>query len=127
MPVDTINRAVPLILRGRSAMPRAALGVRLTPDSVVARLGWRGALVGELVPGGGAETAGLRATEAVPQGGIRFGDLIVGVDGRRVGSGEELRALLADREPGERVELELLRDPAGRAEAARVQVELRSP
>lgn len=52
--------------------------------------------------------------------GIRMGDVIVGVDGRRVERGSDVQTLLATREPGDRVNVTLIR--AG--ETLEVPVEL---
>jgi S1-C subfamily serine protease len=91
VPVATLERVVPQLERdGR--VRRAYLGVSTT----TAR---RGALVREATEPGPAARAGLRS-----------GDVIVAVGGRRVSESEDVAAVVADRRPRERVEVEYLRD-----------------
>ncbi len=78
------------------ALPLAPAAPRLGVSAVDAADGVR---VAEVVPGGGAEQAGLRA-----------GDVISGVDGRAVASVEQLRERLRDFAPGETVAVTVLRD-----------------
>lgn len=59
----------------------------------------RGALVREVTEPGPAARAGLRS-----------GDVIVAVGGRRVRGSGDVAAVVADRRPRERVEVEYLRD-----------------
>ena len=55
-----------------------------------------GALLAEILPGGPADEAGLVA-----------GDVVVGVDGQPVSSGEDLVNAISDHQPGDHVTLEL--------------------
>jgi S1-C subfamily serine protease len=91
VPVATLERVVPQLERdGR--VRRAYLGVSTTSAR-------RGALVREATEPGPAARAGLRS-----------GDVIVAVAGRRVRESEDVAAVVADRRPRERVEVEYLRD-----------------
>jgi serine protease Do len=63
----------------------------------------RGALVGEVEPGGPADKAGIRA-----------GDLIVRVDQTDIAHAEELPRLVARNAPGSRVKVEVVRERASR-------------
>lgn len=58
-----------------------------------------GALVVEVVSGGPADEAGIKA-----------GDVIVAVDGERLGSDDDLRTILADYAPGDKVALTISRN-----------------
>ncbi len=73
---------------------RAFLGVK-TSDQPAEVEGFQ---VGEVVPGSAAERAGLRA-----------GDVIVELDGRKIRGFDDLRAAIARRNPGDRVKIRLLR------------------
>jgi S1-C subfamily serine protease len=109
IPVDTVNWVVPeLIANGRLVRP--TLGVETAAERVVANLGLEGALVMRVVPGSGAEEAGIRPTTRDRFGRILFGDLIVAVDGESVTSGHELPLLLERRRAGDRVTVTVERD-----------------
>ncbi|HEX2163771.1 MAG TPA: trypsin-like peptidase domain-containing protein, partial [Thermoanaerobaculia bacterium] len=69
IPVDTVAWVVPeLIAEGRLVRP--SLGVQLLTDAQAAQLGIEGALVIAVVPGSGAERAGLRPTRAGRRGRV---------------------------------------------------------
>ncbi len=73
-----------------------------------------GALVASVVPGGPAADAGLRGAT----GNIRFqaaefetgGDTIIEIDGKKVIQPEDLALLVAEKLPGEKIELTILRE-----------------
>jgi serine protease Do/serine protease DegQ len=69
----------------------AARGLGVEPDA--------GVLVEQVLPGGPAEAAGIRA-----------GDVIAAIRGRRVRTPTEVRAMVAEAEVGKPLELTLLRD-----------------
>lgn len=56
------------------------------------------------MPGGPAETAGVRSMR-----GGRLGDVVVAMDGKRVGSTDEVFSFLEQRVPGDRVTLTVQR------------------
>ena len=124
VPVDTVNRIVPQILRKGHAR-RGGLGVELAHSSIARRMGWRGALVDRLLPDSAAERAGLQDTQRGPSGELRYGDLIIGLDGQAIETNEDLQERLQGFEPGETVELELVRDPSGEAARKKVTLQLR--
>jgi S1-C subfamily serine protease len=70
-----------------------------------------GALVERVEDGGPAEKAGLRATETDELSGevTEPGDLIVAADGEPVRSADDVVAAVAGKQPGDTIELELLR------------------
>src|SRR5688500_8965 len=87
IPVDTVQRIVPPILRdGQVARP--TIGAEYFPDSFTRRLGVEGALVGRVEPGSPAAKAGILPTRRNDTGDVAWGDLIVAVDGRPVESVE---------------------------------------
>jgi S1-C subfamily serine protease len=112
IPVDTVNWVVPeLIAHGRLVRP--TLGVDLAGDRIAANLGLAGALVLQVVPGSGADRAGLVATTRDRRGRIRLGDVIVAIDDQAVVSSSDVFLLLERRRVGERVTVTIERD--GRA------------
>lgn len=110
IPVDTVNRVVPqLIRRGRYAPP--TLGVMTDPraDALARRQGIEGALILRVQPGSPADRAGLRPARIARNGQLLPGDAIIGLDGRRIASSTELHAALDMYRAGDRVELKVRR------------------
>lgn len=109
IPAHAVQWVVPDLIRyGR--IQRPTLGVELATDSQVRRLGIEGALVLQVVPGSGAEKAGLEGIRRGLLGRVELGDVIVSVDGQRVGSGADLVLALEERKAGEKVKVEVERD-----------------
>lgn len=79
---------------------------------VLGRLRASGVLVVGTERGGGAATAGLRGTELSRNGRqvTQVGDVIQAVDGERIRSQGELRAVLDRYSPGDDVIVTILRD-----------------
>jgi S1-C subfamily serine protease len=107
VPVDTINDVVPQLIQLGKVI-RAGIGVSLLPDSIARRLGAQGAIIGQVVPGGPAERAGLRGTTQGRSG--QMGDVIVAVNGEPVHTADDLFRLLGRHKVGEQVRLELVRE-----------------
>jgi S1-C subfamily serine protease len=108
VPVNTVQRIVPeLILHGR--IERGILSVSLVRDAVARRWGIEGVVVLDVVPGGGADKAGLLPMESDSWGRPRSFDVIVAVDDRQVTSYADLYAALEDRRPGDTVALTVRR------------------
>jgi putative serine protease PepD len=101
VPSNTVRRVVPRLERGRS-IRRAYLGLSTRPSTVGS-----GALVADLAPGGPAQ-----------DGGLRVGDVVTSVGGRRVVVPEDISAAIESRAPGEDVEIEVQR--AGAEQTLRV-------
>jgi S1-C subfamily serine protease len=64
----------------------------------------------ELVPGGPAAKAGLRATRRDDDGQLQLGDLIVAIDGHKVDSVNQLLDNLEKHQMGSTVEVRIRRD-----------------
>lgn len=111
--------AAPIIekLKAGQSIERGYLGVQIQPvtDDLADSLSLphnRGAFVQSVEPG----TAAARA-------GIKAGDVIVEVDGKEVTPGQSLSYLIANRNPGDRVPIELIRD--GKRMSVRVTLDER--
>jgi S1-C subfamily serine protease len=115
IPVDSVQRIVPQLLRYGQAL-RPSLQVKYFPDTLTRRLGFKGALIGKLDPGGAAARAGLQPTRRNDDGDIQWGDLIVAVDGRPIESIEELLTAIEKHAVGDGVKLTLRRDLRTRQE-----------
>jgi S1-C subfamily serine protease len=118
VPADTVRRSIGQ-LREQGHVDYAYLGVsalELYPQ-LAARLGIpvdHGALVASVESGGPADDAGLKpgkgkitfeGQEGIPTGG----DAIVGIDGRRIHDSADLTNIIAQKEPGQKVQLEVYR------------------
>jgi len=96
IPHDRLRGVLAELKAGRSVHEarRAFLGVKTSDQGTEVD----GFLVGEIVPGSVAERAGLKA-----------GDVIVELDGRKIHGFEELRSTIGRKNPGERIRIRVLR------------------
>jgi S1-C subfamily serine protease len=108
VPVDTVNRIVPQLIR-QGEITRAGLGVRIGDDRVSRRLNLPGVLIIEVDKGSAAEAAGLRSTQVDAQGGVKLGDVIVAIDGERIETSDDLFNAMEKRAVGEVVKVTVLR------------------
>ena len=110
VPVDTINRIVPqLIEYGKVIKP--GLGINIAPDSFVStRLNTTGVLILNVIEGGGAEKAGLKATTQSANGKISLGDIIKKVEGKNVEDSSDLFRILDAKVVGDTVNVTVDRD-----------------
>ncbi|HTL99080.1 MAG TPA: trypsin-like peptidase domain-containing protein [Holophagaceae bacterium] len=110
IPVDTLNRIVPLLIT-RKQIFRPRMGFNAFTDIEALQMGIRqGAVVKEVDPGQPAARAGLKGTTVDAQGAIiALGDVILAIDGRKIGSYGELVAYVEQEEPKDKVVLEVLR------------------
>jgi len=115
IPINTVKDvAAQLIAKGVVEHPFVGINARaITPKvATLFRLPVRhGLLVSTVCRNSGAATAGVHgATQEVTLAGITWplgGDIIVKADGLRVGSVDELRTIVGNKNPGDSVELEL--------------------
>jgi len=108
VPVDTVNRVVPQLLRyGRVIRP--GLGVRIAEDATAARLRILGVLIFDVTEGSAA-AAGLRGTRRDDQGRLILGDVIVAIDDTAVASMNDLMTVLDTYKVGDQVTVAVQRD-----------------
>jgi len=112
VPVDTVNRVVPQIIRqGRYIRP--ALGIEID-DRLNQRIGRmlqrEGVFVLRVASGSAAEAAGLRGARIAQDGSFVPGDVIVGIEGQAVSGVGEMLGRLDDFGVGDTVRVDLLRD-----------------
>jgi S1-C subfamily serine protease len=108
VPVDTVKRLVPQIIRhGRPIQP--GIGIVPLADHLARRIGVEGVVVQEVVPGTPAERAGLRGLE-VNRRRVVLGDVVVGVDGKAVTTFDDLAYALETAGVGATATLEVERD-----------------
>jgi putative serine protease PepD len=99
IPIDKARALADRLKTGQGATPTAFLGVSTTDTSD----GSAGAQVVSLVAGGPAQKAGLAV-----------GDLIVGFDGKPVGTADSLSGLVQGRQPGDTVQVMVERNGSSR-------------
>jgi serine protease Do len=103
IPINQAKAILPqLRATGRVTRGYAGLFVRDVDPDLRRSLGWTrnsGAVVQDVTPGSPAERAGLRPY-----------DVVVAIDGQVVASGDELVGLVASRQPGETVSLQVSRE-----------------
>ena len=110
IPVDTVNRVVPELIRtGR--MPTPGIGIVAAPEAAATRIGSEGVVIVRVAPGSPADRAGLRGVD--PNAGA-IGDVIVEVNGKPVRRLADLTDHLARTKPNDTVTLTVMRDGARR-------------
>ncbi len=106
IPSDKIQRVLPALVRGEEVV-RGYLGVSITTarsSAAARRKGWHephGVYISEVLGGSPAEKAGLRS-----------GDIVTSLDGRRLQQMGQLRDVVATTLPGTSIALSLWRDGA---------------
>ncbi len=109
VPVSTVNWVVPELIKfGRLIRP--GLGITLVADPVARRLGVEGVVVRDVLRGSGGEKAGLVGVSRGVDGRAQLGDIIVALEGRRIGSTDDLLNALERYKVGDRVAVDVLRD-----------------
>ncbi len=109
IPVDTVNRIVPELIRYGKVI-RPGIGIQIAEDQIADRLGVKGVLVVDVVPGSAAAKAGIRPTRREGSGRVHLGDVITAIDGKKVESANELFILLENYKVGDIVNVVLLRE-----------------
>lgn len=111
MPVDAVNRIVPLLIRdGR--VPHPGIGIEAAPDELAARLGVTGLMISLVLPHSPAAAAGLAPYDRDTG---TLGDVITHVDGHRVVTSADLALVLEQAGIGNHVLVSVLRDGRSRS------------
>ena len=108
VPVDTVNRIVPELIK-YGKLIRPGLGVSLVPDAMAKRWGIKGLIIGKVSRGSGAEKAGLKGARETVDGRVELGDIITAVEGKQVGTLDELMEVMEHHKVNDQVTVELLR------------------
>jgi Do/DeqQ family serine protease len=102
VPIDVARKvANDLVQHGEVRRPR--LGVQIADATAADARAFRLASVS------GAVVRSVQAGTPAEQAGVRMGDVIVGLDGDAIASSSELMADLSERQPGDRVQLDIVR------------------
>jgi 2-alkenal reductase len=103
IPVDTVNRVVPELIR-TGHFPTPGIGITTASEAAATRMGVEGVVVLNAVPGSPAARAGLRGINPTTR---QLGDVIVGVDDKPVHRLADLTDYLEQVGVGKSVELTL--------------------
>ena len=122
IPADTVNQVVPQLIKYGKVI-RPGLGFWYHPHNakVMRYLGVKGILIREVQPGGALERAGLRGIRRARNGRPLLGDIIVGIDGKKITNIDDLANVLDGYKVGDSVEVSYIRD--GRTRSAKVQLQ----
>ena len=122
VPSATLREVVSQIREG-GKVEHAYLGVFTQPiDEVLARTYRlpveKGVIVAEVIPGSPADEAGIRdGDRSVIFGGQSYvlgGDIVTAADGEQVASADDLRRLIAEKDPGDAMTLDIRRGESKR-------------
>src|SRR6202171_6564226 len=96
MPSNTIAQVYNQLISPDHRVTRGSIGVQFSgqPSQAVSRVYGEGVAISDVVAGSPAEQAGLKV-----------GDTIIAVDGKKVANGDELVAEIASRKPGSKTKL----------------------
>ncbi len=123
IPVNIAKRIVPqLVQHGGVRRPRLGITSR-DVESIKNQVELPvsdGVLIWNVLQGGAAASAGLRGLTQTEEGNIELGDIIVGIDGEKIGSTDDLSRILDKHQVGDTISVEVMRN--GRR--ARVPVRL---
>jgi S1-C subfamily serine protease len=108
VPVDTINRIVPQLIRS-GYVKKPGLGIRVIESDFLREHGIVGAVVADVLRDSPAHKAGIEPLHRGPAGNIDLGDIITAIDDVAVENGEDLLKVLDERQPGDKVRLTLVR------------------
>lgn len=108
VPVDTVNRVVPHLIRYGKVI-RPGLGVHVSDDNTIRRLGLPGVLILQVDQGSTAETAGLRGTRRDAQGDLLLGDIMIAVEADTVKTSDDLLNALDKFNVGDTVKITVVR------------------
>jgi S1-C subfamily serine protease len=104
VPVDTINRIVPQLIKSGVAK-KPGLGIRVIESDLARRHGVVGAIVANVLPGSPAEKVGLEGIHRTATGAIEIGDTITAIEDKPVADGNDLLRELDEHQPGDTVRL----------------------
>lgn len=114
VPINTAKKLLPELREG-GEIERAYLGIEMTnvTDDVANDLNLpveEGALIQSVVDGGPADEAGLRAGRTeLANGLVAGGDVIVEIDGEKVSTSDDVSGAIAQKKPGDEVEVVFFR------------------
>jgi 2-alkenal reductase len=103
IPIDLVQKNVDSII-AKGFVRRPVLGIVFAPDVMAEELQLPGIMVMKVVPGGPADQAGVRSMR-----GGRLGDVVLGMEGKKVSSTDDLFGILEQKAPGDTISLTVQR------------------
>ena len=116
IPVDTVNRIVPELIRN-GRVPTPGIGIVAASEGDATRIGVEGVVIVRTAPGSPAERAGLRGVDRVSGA---LGDVITAVNGKPVRRLSDLTEVLEQVGVGQNVQLTVIRNGQSRTVRADV-------
>ncbi len=108
VPVDTVNRYVPELIR-HGKVERPALGITIFNDAQLKQIiesgtiDRQGVLIRSVLPDSAAAKAGMKPTLRKEEEGILWGDLIIAIDGKEIKTSQDLFDALEKQRVGDEV------------------------
>ncbi len=113
VPVNIAKRIVPqLIKTGKVVRPKLGITTRNVENlkNQVELPVSEGVLIWQVATGGAAANAGLRGLTQTEDGDVELGDIIVGIDGEKIGNSDDLFRVLDKHQVGDTVRVEIVRN-----------------
>ena len=107
VPIDTINRIVPQLIRN-GAVKKPGLGIQVLESDLLRGNGIVGAIVANVLRGSPADKAGLAPLGRDSLGKIQLGDIIVAVDEKPITDGDDLLNILDVKQPGDKLKMTVI-------------------
>lgn len=107
VPVDTINRVVPQLIRN-GVVKKPGLGIQVLESDLLRGNGIIGGIVANVLRGSPADKAGLTPLGRDSNGKIQLGDIIVAVDDKPITDGDDLLNILDEKQPGDKLRMKVI-------------------
>jgi S1-C subfamily serine protease len=107
VPVDTINRIVPQLIRN-GVVKKPGLGIQVLESDLLRGNGIVGGIVANVLRGSPADKAGLSPLGRDTNGKIQLGDVIVAVDDKPITDGDDLLNILDEKQPGDKLRMKVV-------------------
>jgi S1-C subfamily serine protease len=113
VPVDTINRIVPQLIKN-GVVNKPGLGIQVIESDLLRGNGIVGAIVANVLQNSPADKAGLTPLGRDSRGKVQLGDIIIAVDDKSVTDGDDLLNILDEKQPGDKIQMKVLNNGAER-------------
>lgn len=121
IPIDMVKGLVDQILTYGEVI-RPVLGITMGPPALISRLNIDGVLVYSAPLGTPAGDAGVQGCTRSQFGDFVLGDIIVGLDGKKVRNYADLFEALDEKKPGDKVTLDVYRTSSRNSAAITVKL-----